>query len=68
MRSGRTVAGIPTGVAVAALGRLRLTLFARVPRFGGLVTARECRASREPCSRTALVPDEGSRVSQLHRR
>jgi len=33
MRSERAEAGIPTGVAVAALGRLCLTLFARVPRL-----------------------------------
>ena len=31
-------AGIPTGMTVLAIGRLRLT-FSRLPRFGGLWTA-----------------------------
>ncbi len=33
------LAGIPTGMTVSVLGRLRLTLLTRVPRFGGLGTA-----------------------------
>ncbi|MGE8449072.1 MAG: hypothetical protein ACN6OP_00330 [Pseudomonadales bacterium] len=50
-------AGIPTGVTVSALGRLRLTLLIRGPRYGGLDTVgTPRRAAALPTG--AIEPDE----------
>jgi len=51
------VAGIPSGVTVSVLGRLRLTLLTRGPRYGGLDTAgAPRRAAAMPAG--AIEPDE----------
>lgn len=51
------VAGIPSGVTVSDLGRLRLTLLTRGPRYGGLDTAgAPRRAAAMPAG--AIEPDE----------